>query len=98
MVRHIVMWKVKDSKNKSEDIQKLKLELERLPAKIEVIIDFEVGLDFSKKGEVSADIILNSTFETADDLEVYQKHPEHQKAVDIIRSLTMERRVVDYIF
>jgi len=98
MVRHIVMWKVKASENKSEDLQKLKFALEGLPDKIGTIKNFEVGLDFSEKSEVSADIVLNSTFASKHDLDVYQKHPEHQKAVEIIRSLTVERRVVDYLF
>ena len=98
MVKHVVMWKVKDSANKSNDIQKLKSALDGLKDKIMEIIDLEVGIDFAKKGDTSVDIILNSSFASIQDLELYQKHPEHLKVVEIIRSLTIEKRVVDYNF
>ena len=98
MVRHVVMWRVKESHNKTDDIQKLKEALEGLPNKIKEIVDFEVGIDFSNKPEASADIVLISTFNSSEDLQVYQEHPAHQEVVKIIRSLTSERRLVDYNF
>jgi len=98
MVKHVVMWRVKESQNKSDDVQKLKEALEGLTDKIKEIVDLEVGVDFSKKPEASADIVLISSFNSAEDLQIYQEHPAHQQVVKIIRSLTTERRLVDYLF
>lgn len=98
MVRHVVMWRVRDSHNKSDDIQKLKEALEGLTNKINEIVDFHVGVDFSNMPEASADIVLISTFNSSEDLQVYQEHPAHQQVAKIVRSLTTERRLVDYNF
>jgi hypothetical protein len=98
MVRHVVMWKVKDSQNKSLDIQKLKKALEGLADKIKEIVDLEVGVDFSKKPQARADIVLISSFNTTADLKAYQEHPAHLEVVKMVRSLTTERRLVDYNF
>jgi len=96
MVRHIVMWKVRPSQKKATDVQTLRSALESLKDKIKEIVDWEVGLDISQKEEASADIVLNSSFKSMEDLVIYQNHPEHLKVVQIIRSLTTERRLVDY--
>ena len=96
MVRHIVMWKIKASADRDTASKKLKSVLENLKEKIDVIRDIEVGINFSSQGDASCDIVLNSTFDSAEELEIYQQHPAHLKAVEIIRSLTFERRVVDY--
>ena len=98
MVRHVVMWKVKNSENKTSDIQRLKSALEDLEGKIKEIIDWEVAVDFSQKGEASCDIILISSFTSEEDLHTYQIHPDHQKVVELVRTLTVERRLVDYYF
>ena len=96
MVRHIVMWKIRNIDNRAADAQTVKSALDSLKDKIELIMAWEVGLDFSQNEEASADIVLNSTFKNAEDLLAYQNHPEHINVVQIIRPLTMERRVVDY--
>jgi len=96
MVKHVVMWKVKETQKKADDIQKLKEALESLPHKIKEIVELEVGVDFSKKPEVSADIVLITCFNSSEDLQVYQEHPAHLEVVKIVRSLTTERRLVDY--
>jgi hypothetical protein len=70
--------------------------LEGLKGKIEEIQNLEVGIDFSRKDKTSGNIILNSTFASAQDLEIYQKHPKHLKVVGILQSLTTEKRLVDY--
>jgi len=90
------MWKINASSDKNTATNKLKSLLENLKERIDVIRDIEVGINFSSKGDASCDIVLNSSFDSAAELEIYQQHPEHLKAVEIIRSLTFEKRVVDY--
>jgi hypothetical protein len=46
----------------------------------------------------SFDICLVTHFETLHDLEVYRVHPDHLKVVEIVKSSTVDRAVVDYEF
>lgn len=98
MVKHIVMWKLKDSANgnsKEENAVKIKLMLEDLNGKIPSLIKLEVGIDFSNT-ENSSDIILYSEFKSKEDIEAYQIHPEHKKVKPFVLACRSERRLVDY--
>ena len=95
MIHHIVMFKIKEDLNKEEAIQAIKNALEALPSVISEIKYFEVNIN-TIHSERSMDLILNSKFDSFEDLSIYQKHPEHQKVVSLIKSLTSESRVVDY--
>ncbi len=91
MIKHIVLWKLKDRAQAAE----MKAALEALPAKIPQIVTFEVGICLAA-GEALADVALYSEFASLADLETYVAHPEHQKVVAFIRPLVSERRVADY--
>jgi hypothetical protein len=96
MIVHIVFWKVKETKvSKEENLVRIKEILETLPSKINEIIDFEVGGNFNPD-TTAFDISLYSTFKSKEDLEKYQVHPDHQKAVRFIKSVVSERAVSDY--
>lgn len=99
MLKHIVCWKIKESANGSsrqENAGRMKKELDALPALIEEIIDFEVGLNFNPS-EAAYDISLYSSFKDQDALDRYQKHPAHEKVVEFARSIVEKRVVVDYL-
>ena len=92
------MWKLKDiheGVGKNENALKLKRELENLKGKINEIQEIEVGLNFNES-EASCDVVLYSTFNSVEDLKVYQKHPDHVKVAEFLSELRTERRVVDY--
>ncbi len=98
MVKHVVMWKIKDGHdglNKSELSLKLKEALEGLKEKIGQIRTMEVGINFSGS-EAACDVVLYSSFDTKEDLEIYQKHPDHVKVAELVSQIRTERRVVDY--
>ena len=98
MIKHIVLWKLKDSfegKSKKETAQLLKAALEGLKGKIKEIHALEAGINFNPAG-TACDISLYSEFKTRQDLENYQKHPEHLKVAELVRQVTVERRVSDY--
>ena len=96
MIVHIVFWKIKETKvSKEENIIRIKEVLEALPSKIKEIIGFEVGLNFNSDSS-AFDVSLYSTFNSQDDLEKYQMHPDHQKAVLFIKSVASERAISDY--
>ena len=98
MVKHIVAWKLKDNANgntKEENALLIKEKLEALNGRIPGLVKIEVGIDFSKT-EMSSDIILYSEFESKEDLNNYQIHPEHKAVVPLVVDVTLERRLVDY--
>jgi len=85
------MWRF-ETEEISNDV---KAKLETLPAVIEQIVDFEAGIDFNRS-EAAYDVVLYSSFETKEDLAIYQKHPNHVEVAQYIGSLATERGVVDY--
>ncbi|MDP2683096.1 MAG: Dabb family protein [Deltaproteobacteria bacterium] len=98
MIKHIVMFRLKDSAeghSKAENARKLKILLEALKEKIPVVKCLEVGINVGKSASAS-DIVLYSEFDDMQMLEVYREHPEHKKAVDFITKVCSEKRVVDY--
>lgn len=99
MIKHIVMWKLKDfaeSSSKKENALKIKASLEGLKSKIKEIKFLEVGININDSPDFY-DIVLISAFNEAKDLENYQKHPAHVKAAEFINEVRLERKVVDYI-
>ena len=97
MIKHIVMWRLKDSADgasKQENAKNLKNYLETLKDKIREIRHIEVGINISGS-DAASDVVLYSEFDSMEDLEAYQKHPEHQKIVSFVNEIRSERRVVD---
>ncbi len=98
MIKHIVMWKLKDSHNgetKSEITENVKNMLHGLTSKISEIKELEVGINFNSS-EAAFDVVLYSVFDSKEDLDVYQKHPEHLNVAGYISEVRTERAVVDY--
>jgi len=91
MIKHIVMWTLKDK----ADAIKVKNMLEGLKGKVPSIIDIEVGIDVNGS-EAAADVVLYSTFASMDDLNAYQHHPEHQAVIPLMQAMTTSRMVADY--
>lgn len=93
MVKHIVMWRIKD-KNQ-EVMNKIKVDLEALKGKIDEIKAFEVGINFNPS-DAAFDVVLYSEFEDEEALDRYQKNPDHLKVAEFIRGAVIDRVVVDY--
>jgi len=91
MIKHIVMWKLKDK----ADAPAIKDKLEALAGKIPGLLNIEVGIDFLAS-EQSADVVLYTELESRAALEAYQTHPEHQAVVPMIKAAAIARTVVDY--
>ncbi|MGE4396585.1 MAG: Dabb family protein [Sulfurimonas sp.] len=94
MIVHIVMFKFRDESKESN----IKEVVKRLNALVELIPELrsmEVGVNFTDS-ERAFDLSLYSTFDTKEDLASYAIHPEHLKVVELIKSVTMESKVVDY--
>jgi len=98
VIKHIVMWRLKEQaqgNSRSANAELVKEKLEALQGRIPGLLRIEVGLDFSAT-DSSADVVLYSELESREALEAYQSHPEHVALKDFIGSVTAERRVVDY--
>lgn len=98
MIKHIVMFKLKEfaeGNSKLENAKIIKNRLEDLKNKIDEIKFIEVGIDFNQS-EFAFDIVLYSEFETVEDLNKYQVHPEHLKVSEFVGKVRTERAVADY--
>ena len=99
MIRHIVMWKLKDqAKNadKKKNAEKLKLILEGLRTNIDEIKAVEVGIQINPDDKEALDVVLICDFETDLDFKMYTRSPHHKKAIDFIESVAEKRFFVDY--
>jgi hypothetical protein len=98
MIKHIVLWKLKEGvegKSKQETAQELKRALEGLKGTVQEVQALEVGINFNP-ADTASDLSLYTEFKSREDLDKYQKHPEHLKVVELVKKLTVERRVSDY--
>jgi len=91
MVRHIVMWNLRDK----SDAPALKTRLEALNGLIPGLIQVQVGIDFLHS-EQSANLVLIADLENRQALDMYQQHPEHQAVVPLVKAAALSRSVVDF--
>lgn len=98
MVKHIVMWKLKEfaaGRQKTDNMHVLKDKLEGLKRVIPEIQTIELGLNFNSSDQ-AYDVVLYSEFENREALETYQKHPAHQQVAEFVSQVRSDRKVVDY--
>ncbi len=98
MIKHIVMWRLKDQAQgncRSANAELMKEKLEALQGRIPGLLAIEVGLDFGAT-EASADVALYSEFADRQALDTYQLHPEHEAVKAFIGEVQAQRWVVDY--
>ena len=102
MIRHVVMWKLKEEAEgatKKKNAEKMKLILEGLKVNIDEIKNVEVGINISDDDDEAGspfDVVLISDFETELDYTMYTRDENHKKAVKFINSVIEKRHFVDY--
>ncbi len=94
MIVHIVMFKFKEE-DKASNLELVQTKLNELVSKIDELKCMEVGINFTV-ADRAFDLSLYSSFTTKEDLQAYAVHPEHLKVVELIKSVTLESKVVDY--
>ena len=97
MVKHIVIFKLKEEiaqEEKLDIMNRFKIAIESLPAKIPFIRKIEVGLNINPAE--SWHIALYSEFDSLEDVKAYATHPEHVAAGKIIADAKENRACVDY--
>lgn len=91
MITHIVFLKLKDKANAEE----VKARLDALPAQIDVIKTYVVGIDEMDTAR-SFHLSLYSQFDSYDALKVYNEHPAHVEVLGFIRENAEIVHAVDY--
>ena len=85
------------SDSEKESVKKgIKDGLEGLKGKIPGLIDIKVNTE-DRLASSTADLMLDSTFENAEALKGYSKHPEHVAVADSkVRPYTASRSCLDF--
>jgi len=84
-----------EKEQKEKNKQELKMRLQDLPNKIDVIRTMQVGINV-KESARAFDLVLVSTFDNLDDLETYRVHPAHQEVVRYLDQVREQTASVDY--
>ena len=96
MVKHVILWKLKDEiteGTKEEAIAKIKRDLEALNGQIEGLVSLKVIVpDLTSS---NADIMLDSTLESEEALKGYQVHPAHVAVSEYVKKVRVARVVLD---
>lgn len=99
MVKHVILWTLKDeySVEEKENIKLgIKEGLEGLAGQIPGLIDIKVNINGLSSS--NADLMLDSTFESEEALKGYSVHPAHVAVADgKVRPFTATRTCLDYV-
>jgi Stress responsive A/B Barrel Domain len=98
MIKHIVMWKLKDfaeGSDRAANAIKMKAMLDACAALVPGMLKFEVAL--AQPGlEASYDVVLYSEFASRQALDSYVEHPDHQATKPFIGAIREARQCMDF--
>lgn len=98
MVKHIILWQLKETYSQEEKEQikaQIKEGLEGLKGKIPGLLDIRVQTE--RLDSSNADLMLDSSFEDEAALKGYAVHPDHVKVADEkVRPYTASRSCLDF--
>ena len=99
MLKHIVLFKLKESLSATEKqnvMNRFKAAIEALPATISTIRHIHVG--FNVNPAEQWDICLDSEFDNLEDMKAYATHPAHLAAAGLLKDAKEGRACTDYEF
>lgn len=98
MVKHVILWKLKETLGEDEKkkiLEDMKINLEGLKGKIQGLEDIKIMIN--PLGSSNADVMLDSVLVDAEALAGYQSHPEHVNVANTyVRPFTEIRLCMDY--
>ena len=98
-VKHIILWTLKPELTEEEKATVkagIKTGLEGLVGKVPGLLDVTVHID-GRLPSSTADVMLDSTLESAEALKAYATHPKHVAVADTkVRPYTAQRACLDY--
>lgn len=93
MLTHVVFFKLNE--RTPENAQKLRGALLSMTGKIPLIKHMEAGVNVVPS-ERAFDVVLLQRFDSLEDMQAYQAHPDHQEVLKTILAVTASRASVDY--
>jgi len=95
MVKHIIIWTLKEEYNTDEVKAGIKKNLEGLLGVVPGLLEIEVQTE--KLPSSNADLMLYSVLESEEALKGYAVHPEHVRVADtFVRPFTKQRSCIDF--
>ena len=95
MIKHIILWKLKDEFNTDKVKSDIKTNLEALVGEIPGLIQLKVNINAMASSNV--DVMLDSSFDDVCSYETYIKHPSHVYVADtFVRPFTEVRSCIDF--
>ena len=98
MVKHIILWQLKDElsdEEKKDVMAGIKEGLEGLKGVVPGLLEIHVQTE--KLESSNADVMLDSTLESEEALKGYAVHPAHVNVADTkVRPFTKSRVCIDY--
>ncbi len=101
MVKHIILWTLNPELSEAEknEVKKgIKAGLEGLVGQVPGLLEVTVNID-GRLASSTADVMLDSTLESAEALQAYAKHPAHVAVANTkVRPYTVQRSCLDFEF
>lgn len=98
MVKHMIIWNLKEeltSDEKTKIKKEMKESLEALKGKVPGLVDIKVHIN--PLATSNGDVMLDSTLESEEALKAYAIHPAHVEAADTkVRPFTASRKCMDF--
>lgn len=98
MVKHVILWNLKDelSEEEKSSVKKgIKEGLEGLKGQVPGLLEIKVNIDYLPSS--NAEVMLDSTLESEEALKAYAVHPAHVAVADSkVRPFTKSRVCMDY--
>jgi len=81
---------------KEELMKEMCRKLSGLEGKIDELKEIKVHCNSEDAPTTNYDILLDTSFNSIEDLNAYQVHEEHQKVVGFVKSIKVERACLDF--
>lgn len=98
MLKHIVMWKLKEQArgvSKSENAKEFKRLLDNCANIVDGMLKLETAIA-EECDEATYDVILYTEFDSKEALAAYQVHPTHAALKPFVAEVKLERQCMDY--
>lgn len=99
MIKHIVLWTIRDTGNprgKLEVMAELKSKLLALREEIREVKSLEVHFNAISAPQDNFEVVLECEFDSWADLETYQRHAAHVEVAEYVRNVRQNRASIDY--
>lgn len=97
MIKHIVIWTISDTfsaEEKKSIAFRIKTSGEALIHEIPELQSIRIITDLLDTS--TADIYLESFFDSVQDMQIYQDHPKHQELAGFVKTVIASRTAIDF--